>query len=224
MPKGVKKHGDFSGKISIMYILKNLEMTDIPKVLKGKLILIVGPSGVGKGTVIRHLQELHPEFKFPISVTTRDPRPGEKDGETYYFVERKKFDEMLENDELLEYAIVHNKECYGTLKEPIVSALSEGDIIVREVDMRGCESIQKVLPDRNVVSIFLTVPDKQDLINRIQKRGKLPEEEIKRRMESAEKEFEKGGKICDYQVPSLNNQVQKCVDDVLKIILDEIVK
>ncbi len=190
--------------------------------LSGKLILIVGPSGVGKGTVIARLKKRRPEFDYPISVTTRKPRPGEKDSIVYHFVERAEFKKMIKKGELLEYAIVHNKEYYGTLKSPILRALKEGRTVVREVDMQGCESIQKALPHKNVVSIFLTVPDKQDLIDRIKKRGKLPEEEIKRRMKSAEKEFAKGGKVCNYQVPSLNGKIKKCVDDVEALILSEI--
>ncbi len=191
--------------------------------LTGKLFIIAGPSGVGKGTVISHLKKLHPEWIYPISATTRDPRPGEKDGETYHFISRKEFEKMIEEKDLLEYAIVHQEEYYGTIKAPIIEALKQGRIIIREVDMQGLESIQKVIPKNNLVSIFLTVPNKKDLIDRIQKRGKLPEEEIKRRMESAEREFEIGGEISDYQIPSLNNQISKCVHDVEKVILDEIV-
>ncbi|MFC1647502.1 guanylate kinase [Patescibacteria group bacterium] len=191
------------------------------KELIGKLFIIAGPSGVGKGTVISHLKELHPEWEYPISATTREPRPKEEDGIVYHFISKDEFERMIEEDELLEYAIVHQEECYGTIKAPIIEALKQGKVIIREVDMQGLESIQKVLPSENLVSIFLTVPDKQDLIDRIQKRGKLPEEEIKRRMESAEREFEKGGEICDYQVPSLHNKIAKCVKEVETIILDE---
>lgn len=192
------------------------------KQLPGILFLIVGPSGVGKGTVIAHLKRRRPEFDYPISATTRKPRAGEEDGVVYHFVDRDTFERMIEKGELLEYAIVHNKEYYGTLKAPIMEALKEGRTVIREVDMQGCESIQEVLPEENVISIFLTVPDKQDLIDRIQKRGKLPAEEIKRRMESAEKEFAKGGEVCNYQVPSLNNKVKECVDKVEAIIDSEI--
>ena len=189
--------------------------------LTGKLIIIAGPSGVGKGTVISHLKELHPDWEYPISATTREPRPDEEDGVVYHFVERDEFERMIEEGELLEYAIVHQEEYYGTLKAPIIEALKQGKTVIREVDMQGLESIQKVIPKSNLVSVFLTVPSKQDLIDRIQNRGKLPEEEIKRRMESAEREFEKGGEICDYQVPSLTNQISKCVNDVEKVILKE---
>ncbi len=190
--------------------------------MKGKLFLIVGPSGVGKGTVIAHLKGRRPKFVYPISATTRSPRPGEKDGVVYHFVSHDEFKKMIEEGDLLEYAIVHNKEYYGTLKKPILKALKAGRTVIREVDMQGCESIQKVMPKENLISIFLTVPDRQDLIDRILKRGKLPEEEIKRRMKSAEKEFAKGGKVCDYQVPSLNNKIKECVDEVESIIMSEI--
>lgn len=189
--------------------------------LTGKLIIIAGPSGVGKGTVISHLKELHPDWEFPISATTRESRPGEEDGVVYHFVERPEFERMIEEDELLEYAIVHQEEYYGTLKAPIIEALKQGKIVIREVDMQGLESIQKVIPKINLVSIFLTVPSKEDLIERIQHRGRLPEDEIKRRMESAEREFEKGGEICDYQVPSRTNQIAQCVSDVEEVILKE---
>jgi len=190
--------------------------------LIGKLFLIVGPSGVGKGTVIANLKGIRPEFDYPISATTRKPRPGEKEGVVYHFVKRDEFEQMIDKGELLEYAVVHNKEYYGTLKNPILKALEAGHTVVREVDMQGCESIKKVLSGENLVSIFLTVPDKQDLIDRILKRGKLPEEEIQRRMKSAEKEFAKGGRVCDYQVPSLNGKIKECVDEVESIILSEI--
>lgn len=191
------------------------------KNIEGKLIIIAGPSGVGKGTVIARLKEIHPEWVYPISATTRKPRPGEEDGVVYHFINRADFKKMIKNDELLEYAIVHNKEYYGTIKKTITDALKQGKIIIREVDMQGLESIQEVIPKDNLVAIFLTVPDKQDLLDRIANRGKLPEEEIKRRMKSAEREFEKGGEICDYQVASLQNQIEKCVSDVEDIILKE---
>jgi len=188
---------------------------------KGKLFLIVGPSGVGKGSVIKDLKKLHPEFKYPISYTTRDPRPGEEDGVVYNFISRKEFEEKIEEGEILEYAIVHNKELYGTFKKPIIDGLKDGEIIIREVDMQGCESIQDILPRESVVSIFLTVSDEDELIDRIQKRGKLPKEEIERRMESAKKEFKRSGEICNYQVPNLTGKLDECVKEVNEIIEKE---
>ena len=90
---------------------------------KGKLFLIVGPSGSGKGTVISELKVAHPDFVYPVSYTTRDMRDGEKNGEVYHFVSRDEFKRMIEDDELLEYAIVHSNNYYGTSKKDIVDSL-----------------------------------------------------------------------------------------------------
>ena len=187
--------------------------------LRGKLFIIAGPSGVGKGTVIAQLKERHPEWVYPISATTRRPRKGEEDGVVYHFISHEEFESMIDHEDLLEFAIVHNKEYYGTIKKPIIEALQKGKTVIREVDMQGLQSIMDVVPKENLVSIFLTVPDKKDLISRILGRGKLPEEELKRRMESAKKEFNLGGEISDYQVPSLNDKIKLCVNRVEKIIL-----
>lgn len=187
----------------------------------GKLILIVGPSGVGKGSVIKEIKELHPEYIYPISVTTRQPRPGEEDGVVYNFITRDEFEKMIEDGDILEFATVHNKELYGTMKKPIIEGLENGDIIIREIDMQGCESIQDILPRESVVSVFLTVPDEEELIERIQKRGKLPDEEIERRMESAKREFKLSGEICNYRVPNKHGELDECVKEVEDIIQKE---
>ena len=121
----------------------------------GKIFLILGPSGSGKGTVMAYL---HQEFKdavFPISCTTRSPRPGEHDGDVYYFLNRDEFQKKIDAGEFLEWAKVHNDNMYGTLKKPILDALAAGKIVIREVDMQGVESIVKLLPRDQVVSILL---------------------------------------------------------------------
>lgn len=188
--------------------------------LKGVLFLISGPSGVGKGTVIRHLKERYPAFIYPISHTTREIRPGEVDGGVYHFITREEFESGVENGEFLEYAYVHGLNYYGTLKEPIVSALERGEVVVREVDVQGVESIMKVFGSRNLVTIFLKAEDEERLLARIAKRGELPEDELNRRMESARKEMAKAG-IFDYQVFSLENKIPECVDEVAGIVESE---
>jgi guanylate kinase len=193
------------------------------KGLKGKLFIISGPSGVGKGTVIAALRKDYPQFVFPISHTTREIRPGEKDGETYHFISVERFKKGIEEGEFLEWAQVHKQNYYGTLKKPIMDALEDGKVVVREVDVQGFHSIRAVVPAQHLVTIFIKAESKERLLERIAKRGKLPEEELKRRMESMEKELAIAPEF-DYQVWSVEDKVDKCVADVKKIIGDEAVK
>jgi guanylate kinase len=189
-------------------------------VLKGKLFIISGPSGVGKGTVISELKKAYPGFVFPISHTTREIRPGEKDGETYHYITKDEFKKGIEQGEFLEWAQVHQQNYYGTLKKPIMDALADGRIIVREVDVQGFHSIKAVVPAENLVTIFIKAKSKEELIARITRRGKLPEDEMKRRLESMEKEL-KDAHLFDHQVWSLENRIPQCVGAVVKIIKDE---
>jgi len=191
--------------------------------MKGLLFIISGPSGVGKGTVIRALKEKYPQFVFPISHTTRAVRPGEKDGEVYHFISAEKFQSEIDKGNFLEWAQVHKKDSYGTLKKPIIDALEAGKVIIREVDVQGFHSIKQVIPKENLVTIFLKAESPEKLLERIAKRGKLPEEEIQRRMESAQREMQNAD-LFDYQVWSLENQISKCKEDVEKIIFDHMKK
>jgi len=187
------------------------------------LFIISGPSGVGKGTVIRLLKAKYPQFVFPISHTTRAMRPGEKDGEVYHFTSPSIFECGIDNGDFLEWAEVHWANYYGTLKKPIIDALNEGKVVIREVDVQGFHSIRKVIPAENLVTIFLKAESPEKLLERIAKRGKLPEEELLRRMESAKREMA-DAHLFDYQVWSLEGQIPQLVLDVEKIILDHIQK
>lgn len=191
--------------------------------MKGLLFIISGPSGVGKGTVIRALKERYPQFVFPISHTTRAIRPGEKDGEVYHFITQEKFRSEIEKGNFLEWAQVHKKDYYGTLKKPIMDALEAGRVIIREVDVQGFHSIRKVVPAENLVTIFLKAESPEKLLERIAKRGKLPEEELQRRMESAQREMDDAD-LFDYQVWSLENRIPQCISDVEKVVFDHIKK
>lgn len=186
----------------------------------GRLFLIVGPSGSGKGTVIAELTKRHPDFVFPISATTRESRPGEQDGEVYHFISRDAFRHGIEAGDFLEWAEVHRDHYYGTLKKPILDALVARKVIIREVDIQGFHSIRQALPHEQLVSIFLVVKDLDELKMRILKRGKLPDEEIERRMESARKEIAQAEE-CDYQVDSPHGQIPKIVEEVEAIIQKE---
>jgi guanylate kinase len=189
--------------------------------LAGKLFLIVGPSGSGKGTVIKMLQNKFKGFVYPISYTTREPREREKDGESYHFITKEKFKQMIAEDDFLEYAVVHSDNYYGTAKKEIVDALSGGAVVIREVDIQGFHSIQKMIHKENLVSIFMKVPNLSDLKGRIEMRGAIEPEELQRRLDSAARELAQAGD-CDYQVHNEWGKMKACVSDVEGIILEEI--
>jgi len=185
--------------------------------LLGHLYLILGPSGSGKGTVLKALRANHPDFVFPISCTTRDPRPGEKDGEVYYFVSKDEFKRRIEAGDFLEWANVHGENFYGTLKDEILKPLREGKTVIREVDVQGLKSIRDLVPEQNLCSIFLTVDGWETLRRRILHRSELPEEELERRRQSFMKEME-WAKECDRTIVSVEGEITKLIADTEEAI------
>lgn len=180
---------------------------------RGKLILILGSSGSGKGTVLESLRKNHKDFVFPVSCTTRAPRPGEKNGDVYYFISTEEFKKRMDAGDFLEWAIVHEDNYYGTLKSEILKPLEQGKIVVREVDVQGLRAIRELLPKEKFASIFLTVSGWETLRHRILKRSVLPEEELERRRESflKEKEWEKE---CDVVIESVEGEIESLIKDV----------
>ena len=179
----------------------------------GRLILILGPSGSGKGTVLRALRERHPDYVFPVSCTTRDPRPGEKDGEGYHFVSQQEFKDRMAEGDFLEWAVVHGKNYYGTRKADILGPLSEGKTVIREVDVQGLRSIRDLVPKDQLHSIFITVDGWDTLRRRILKRSQLPEEELQRRHDSFLMEME-WAKECDTVIESVEGEIDQLIADV----------
>ncbi len=187
---------------------------------KGKLVLILGPSGSGKGTVLSFLKEKHPDFVFPVSCTTREMRPHEKNGEVYHFISEDEFRRRIENDEFLEYAYVHDMNYYGTLKAPIMDALDDGKIVIREVDVQGVRSIREILPADQVMTVFLKA-NWDDLEGRIRSRAPISDEELAERHESFLKEMEWQDE-CDFVVESIEGQIIEQCEVVEKVILENI--
>ncbi len=183
----------------------------------GMFFLILGPSGSGKGTVITHLKKALSEAVFPLSCTTRPPRPREKDGEVYNFVTKEEFRRRIDAGEFLEWALVHNDNMYGTLKQPIMDALDAGKLVIREVDMQGVESIRKIFGPDRVKAIFITSPSWESLKTRILKRSQLPDEELHQREESYKKEMLFASQ-CDYVVMSEDGKIPEVCAEVEGII------
>lgn len=190
------------------------------KTFYGRLFLILGPSGSGKGSIVNALKKRYSGFLYPVSMTTRKIRPKETDGDQYNFVSKEKFEEMIEKEEFLEYA-EYSGQYYGIPKAPIYKGLEVGAMIIREVEMQGFDKVREIIPKENLVSIFIDVEDEADLRGRIAGRGELSEEELNMRMERARAEIAQADN-CSHRVPNPFGKLNNTIRDVEKIILDEL--
>ena len=154
----------------------------------GRLVVVAGPTAVGKGTVVARIRELHPEVRFSVSATTRAPRPGEVDGVHYFFVSDHEFDELVASGQMLEWALVHGQNRYGTPRKPIEEALRNGNSIILEIDIQGARKVKKAMPE--AILVFLLPPSWDELVRRLTTRGTESPEEQARRLETAKVEFE----------------------------------
>lgn len=181
---------------------------------KNVLAVISGPSGVGKGTVIKKMFELCPDLCESVSCTTRAPRAGEVDGKDYFFIPKERFEQMISRGELLEYS-AHFENYYGTPKAFVEEKLETGDVIL-EIDVDGALMVKKSHP--SAVLIMITPPDMQELERRLKKRGTESDEKIALRISRAEYELSKSDKY-DYCV--VNDEVTRAAESILAIIRKE---
>ena len=179
---------------------------------KGSLIVYSGPSGVGKGTILKTLLAPVGPLVLSVSATTRAPRVGEMDGREYHFVSRDKFIEMIGSGDMLEYA-EYNGNFYGTPEAPIRRLLNEGKNVMLEIEVQGAEKVMDHRSD--VVSIFITTPSYEELERRLRGRGTETEEVIQGRMKTSQYEL---GRAFRYQYIVLNDEVELAVDRIDTII------
>ncbi len=178
-----------------------------------RLTVIAGPTAVGKGTVIRRILETHPEIKLSVSATTRAPRPGEDDGVAYHFLSMQEFDSKIAAGQMLEYAVVHGTNKYGTLREPVEAALAAGQKLILEIDIQGARQVKQAMPEANL--IFIAPPSWEDLVSRLSGRGTETAEEQARRLATARQELEAQSEF-DHVV--INDEVAECALQVVNLI------
>ena len=180
----------------------------------GKLIVISGPSGVGKGTVLGIAMEKRKHLRFSVSATTRDPRPNEQDGVHYYFIDRERFETMIGAGEFLEYS-EHNKNYYGTPRGQALEKMEIGHVLL-DIEPNGAGQVKKNMPEATL--IFIMPPSVEELERRLRGRGDTPEDQIKIRMERAVWEMDQRSW---YDHVLVNQDAEICAEEVLKIIADE---
>ena len=179
---------------------------------EGILLVLSGPSGAGKGTLCKNLLEMREDLAYSVSCTTRAPRKGEVDGENYFFVTRERFEEMIEKNELLEYAEVYGNY-YGTPRPYVLEQIKAGHDIVLEIDPQGALQIKKRYP--NGVYVFIVPPSLDELTKRIYKRGTDAEDVIKKRLSAATSELAYATRY-DYIV--INDEIDKATTKVSRIM------
>ena len=177
-----------------------------------KLIIITGPSGVGKGTVVKELLDKDKDIWLSISATTRDPRMGEIDGKNYYFISDEKFKDMIDKKEFLEWAQFAGNY-YGTPLSTVNEKIEKGFIVLLEIEVEGAKQIKEKFPES--LSIFLLPPSKEELEKRIRNRGTEKEEAIDRRLSRANYEIASSNQF-DFVLT--NHDVDETVKEVFKII------
>ncbi len=179
---------------------------------KGSLIVLSGFAGVGKGTVLKSLFETHEGYAYSVSATTRDPRPGEVDGVHYFFVSRERFEQMIENDELLEHAC-YVGNYYGTPKAYVDRKLEEGFDVILEIEVQGALNIKKKVPE--AILIYMLPPSAETLKQRLTGRGTETEEVILKRMKRA---CEEAVGVEDYDYIIVNDNADECAQELNGLI------
>ena len=180
---------------------------------KGKLIVVSGPSGVGKDTVVDNIINNNKGFWKSVSLTTREKRENEIEGVDYYFVDKDSFLKNISDKNLIEYAEVYKDIFYGTPKDIVFEKLNNGINVVLVIDVEGAFNVKKIIPE--AILIFILPPDMKELEERLRNRKTDSEEKINERIEKAKIEIERS-KDYDYRV--INNDVINCSNEILNII------
>ncbi len=181
-----------------------------------RLVVLAGPTAVGKGTVAAQVRATHPEVWISVSATTRPPRPGEEDGVHYWFVSDEKFDAMVAEDDLLEWAVVHRAARYGTPRGPVERALAAGRPAMLEIDLQGARQVRRTMPQ--ALFVFLKPPSWDELVRRLVGRGTENQEERARRLETARDEL---AAEPEFDVTIVNHEVHAAADELVALMVHD---
>ncbi|CAN5322491.1 MAG: guanylate kinase [Nocardioides sp.] len=178
-----------------------------------RLVVLAGPTAVGKGTVSAYVRDHHPDVWLSVSATTRPPRPGEVDGVHYHFVSPEEFDQMVADGQMLEWATVHGSHRYGTPRGPVEEVLAAGRPALLEIDLQGARQVRETMPD--ALFVFLAPPSWEELVRRLVGRGTETEEERSRRLETAKVEL---AAEPEFDTTIVNRQVHQAANELVALI------
>ncbi|MEV8094819.1 guanylate kinase [Kitasatospora sp. NPDC085879] len=177
-----------------------------------RLTVLSGPSGVGKSTVVAHMRKMHPEVWLSVSATTRHPRPGERDGVQYHFVDNDQFDKLIANGELLEWAVFAGNR-YGTPRQAVQDRLDRGEPVLLEIDLQGARQVRESMPDAQLV--FLAPPSWDELVRRLTGRGTEPQHVIDQRLDAAKVEL---AAETEFDTTLVNTSVEQVAAELLALL------
>lgn len=181
---------------------------------RGTLVILVGPSGVGKGTIVAWITERYPEFVLSVSATTRAPRVGEIEGVHYFFVTDQQFDQLVKDGELLEWASVHGLHRYGTPREAVEAQMDAGRNVILEIDIQGARQVRRTM--KRAITIFVAPPSFDELERRLEHRGTEDQTERALRLATARKELDAAGE-CDHVV--INESVDVAAQSIVDLVI-----
>ncbi|MER8089715.1 guanylate kinase [Streptomyces sp. NPDC056178] len=186
----------------------------VPPDVRPRLTVLSGPSGVGKSTVVAHMRKAHPEVWLSVSATTRKPRPGERNGVHYFFVDNDEFDKLIANGELLEWAEFAGNR-YGTPRRAVLDRLEAGEPVLLEIDLQGARLVRQSMADARLV--FLAPPSWEELVRRLTGRGTESAEVIERRLAAARIEL---AAESEFDTTLVNTSVEDVARELLALMLD----
>ncbi|MBG6190216.1 guanylate kinase [Arthrobacter sp. CAN_A212] len=178
-----------------------------------RLTVLAGPTAVGKGTVSTYIRDNYPQVWLSVSATTRPARPGEVDRVHYFFVSNEEFDDLVATGQMLEWALVHGRNRYGTLRRTVDAAMADGKSVLLEIDLQGARQVKESMPEANFV--FLTPPSWDEMVRRLIGRGTETEQEQQQRLETAKLELAAEPEF-DHTV--VNDSVQRAADELVSLM------